>query len=137
MIWARWALGITGAAVVGYAVVGAVTDSGDRLLGHVLFLGGVLLAEDLVLLPAAIAIGWLLRRYVPGWARAWVQGGLFASAIVAAVAFPFVIGAGRLPDNPSKLPLDYAHGLLIVLGTIWLVVTPWLVIAYIRRGTSP
>ena len=45
------------------------------------------------------------------------------------MAFPFVLGAGRLPDNPSKFPRDYGRGLLIVLGVVWLTVVVRLGIA--------
>jgi hypothetical protein len=64
----------------------------------------------------------LNRRLDAPWGRSSVQGGLFASAVVFAFSLPFVIGAGRTPDNPSKLPLDYALGLAVVLGAIWIVV---------------
>jgi hypothetical protein len=129
----RWGLGVLGLAAIGYAVAGAATDGGERLVGHVLFLAGVLLADDLVVLPLALATGWLLARYLPGWARSGVQGGLFASAVVTAVAFPFVLGTGRQPDNPSKFPLDYGRGLVIVLGVIWFTVAIWLALTRARR----
>jgi hypothetical protein len=129
----RWGLGAVGLAAIGYAMVGAVTDGGDRLIGHVLFLGGVLLVDDLVVIPLALGVGWVVARYLPGWARGAVQSGLFASAVVTAIAFPFVLGAGRLPDNPSKFPLDYGRGLVIVLGVIWAAVGIWLALARARR----
>jgi hypothetical protein len=117
-----------------FAIHGALTDDGEHLLGHLAFLAGVLVADDLVLLPLAVGMGWLVARYVPAWARSGVQGGLFISAIVSAVAFPFVVGAGRLGDNPSKFPRDYGQGLLMVLGAVWLGVAVWL--AFARRRSQ-
>jgi hypothetical protein len=119
-----------------FAIHGALTDDGEHLRGHLTFLVGVLVADDLVLLPLAIGVGWLLSRYLPAWARGGVQGGLFISAVLTAVAFPFVLGAGRLVDNPSKFPRNYGHGLLIVLGLVWLGVVVWLCVARRRRSRS-
>jgi hypothetical protein len=133
MTWPRRALGALGLAAIGYAVTGAVTDGGDRLVGHLLFLVGVLFVDDLLVIPVALAVGWVLARYLPQWARGAVQVGLFASAVVTAIALPFVLGAGRLPDNPSKFPLDYGRGLAIVLGVVWVAVGAWLTLASARR----
>jgi hypothetical protein len=114
-------LGGVGLAAMGYAAFGLLTDDGVRLVGVLGFLAGVVVAHDLILLPLAIGVGVLVLRYVPAWARSSVQSGLFASVVVSAFALPFVIGAGRTPDNPSKLPLPYGSGLALVLAVIWLV----------------
>jgi hypothetical protein len=134
MRWTRLGLGALGLAAMAFAVHGALTDNGEHLRGHVFFLALVVLSHELVVLPVAIAIGWLVARHLPGWARAGIQVGLFVSAVVTAVAFPFVLGAGRLPDNPSKFPRNYGHGLLIVLGVVWLGVVFWLGIARWRQS---
>ena len=136
MRWIRLALGALGLAAMAFAIHGALTDDGEHLGGHLLFLGGVLVAHDLVLLPLVIGVGWLLARYLPKWARPGVQSGLLVSAAVTAVAFPFVLGAGRLPDNPSKFPRNYGHGLLIVLTVVWLAVAVWLGVARWRRSRA-
>jgi hypothetical protein len=118
----RYALGLVGVAVVGYAAVGAVSDPGVNLVGVVGFLGAVLIGHDLFLLPIATAVGVLLVRVVPAWARAWVQAGLVLSAILTVIAIPLLLGVGRVADDPSRLPLDYPRGLLIVLSAIWVTV---------------
>jgi len=137
MRWIRFGLGALGLAAMAFAIHGALTDDGEHLGGHLFFLGGVLVAHDLVLLPLVIGVGWLLARYLPGWARPSVQGGLIVSAAVTVEAFPFVLGAGRLPDNPSKFPRNFGHGLLIVLGVVWLAVAIWLGEARWRRSRAP
>jgi hypothetical protein len=118
----RYVLGVAGVAMIGYAVVGAVTDSGVNLVGVAAFLGAVLIGHDLILLPIAVGFGVLLARVVPGWAYRWVLAGCAVSAIITAVAVPLLLGVGRIADDPSRLPLNYPRGLLIVLGVVWLVV---------------
>jgi hypothetical protein len=139
--WVRLTLVAAGLAAIGYGAYGSFVEDGQHLAGHLLFLVEVLAAHDLVLIPIVIGVGWLLVRFLPRWARAGVQGGLYASAAVTALAFPFVLGVGELPDNPSKFPLNYARGLLIVLAVIWLTVAALLLRARARtrapRRTTP
>ena len=118
----RIMVGAIGLAVIGYAIVGLFTDDGVRIAGVLPLLVGLVIAHDLILMPIAIGLGALATRYVPAWCRRLVQGGLWVSAAVTAFALPFIIGAGRVPDNPSKLPRPYGAGLAITLGVIWLVV---------------
>jgi hypothetical protein len=73
-------------------------------------------------MPVAIGIGALVTRYVSARFRPYVQGGLWVSAAVTAFAFPFVVGAGRIPDNPSKLPRPYSAALAVTMAVVWLVV---------------
>jgi len=84
----RVTLAALGIAAIGYGLARVATSA--RPLGQLRFLATVLIGHDLVLLPLAIAI-------------------------------PFVIGAGRRPDDPSALPLPYWRGPLVVLGVIWAV----------------
>jgi hypothetical protein len=135
----RLTVGALGLAAMAYAVVGAVSDDGVDLPGVLSFMAVVLFSHDLLLMPIAVGVGYIAVRVVPGWARAWVQVGLFASTVVVAVALPFVIGAGKLADNASKLPLNYGRGLGIVLVTIWTVVVAAALVARRSRriGGSP
>jgi hypothetical protein len=115
----RITLGAIGLIIMLYAAASAALDNGINPVGHLAFLAIVLIGHDLVLLPVAIGVGWLVTRFAPAWARGPALAALFASAIVTFVALPFVIGAGRRPDDPSALPLNYARGLLVVLAAIW------------------
>ena len=116
----RAALGACGLALMAYAVYGAVSDPDLSLVGVASFLAAVLLGHDLIVLPVAIAVGVLVGRYVPPAVRPPVQAGLFASAVVGFIAIPLLVGAGRISDNPTRLPLNYGRGLLLVWGAIWL-----------------
>ena len=117
----RIVLAVAGLAVMAYAVVGVVTTDGARPLSQLAFLAAVLFGHDFVLLPAAIAIGAVVGRFAPGWARGPAHGALYASAVLTLIALPFILGYGRPADDPSALPLSYSRGLLVTLAVIWSV----------------
>jgi hypothetical protein len=106
-----------GILVMGYALVGVFTNNPLAVL---IFLAGVLIGHDFVLMPAVIGVGALIGRFVPAGNRAVVRVAALCSLAVTVVALPLVLGYGRTPDNPSALPGDYGWGLVIVLGAIWL-----------------
>jgi len=116
---ARRALIAIGGIGMAFAVIGALTDA-DLNGGALLFLIGVLVAHDGLLMPLTILIGALLGRIVPLRWRALVRAALLACLAVTIVAFPLVLGRGRAADNPSLLPLHYGRGLLEVYATICL-----------------
>lgn len=114
----RRGLFAVGGLIMAYAVLGAVTDA-DVKIGALFFLVGALVAHDLVLLPVTIGVGVLIGRVVPRRVRGLVRAGLVVSLAVTVVAFPLVLGRGRLADNASLLPLHYGRGLLEIYGVIW------------------
>jgi hypothetical protein len=119
----RRLLGAAGVLLMGYAVAGALADPAARRPGYVLFLAATLVGHDLVLLPLALATGWLATRWLPPAARGPVRAGLFASAVLAFVAVPLHLGPG-----------EYLGGLGLALGAIWIVAGG---LAAVRLGTSP
>lgn len=121
MTTARRCLIAIGALVMAYAVIGALTDP-DVKIGALVFLAGVLVAHDGVLLPLTIGVGILVGRYAPRRARALIRAALVISLAVTIVAFPLVLGRGRAADNPSLLPLHYGRGLLEIYVVIWATV---------------
>jgi hypothetical protein len=122
-----------GTVIMGYALVGALTDPDVRLLGVAVFLAAVLVAHDGVLLPLTLGVGALVGRYVPADARTTVRAAAVCSLAVTVVAMPLVLGHGRSADNPSALPLPYGRGLLVVLGTIWTAAFAAIAIQRIRK----
>ena len=112
---ARVLLGAAGAAVLAYGVFGLVSSSGGIPLHALLWLVGSVLAHALVLAPLVVATGWALSRLLPPQARATVQGGLVAGAVVVLVALPAVLRQDAPGDNSSLLPLDYRANLVRVL----------------------
>jgi hypothetical protein len=119
MTRARRILITIGALGMGYAVLGALTDVDIKPFGVLIFLAGVLIAHDAVLLPVVIGVGAVAGRFLPGSARTPVRVASVISLAVSVVALPLVLGYGRSADNPSSLPLAYGTGLVEVLGAVW------------------
>ena len=124
----------SGALVIAYGVSGALAD-GDLKAGALVFLAAVLVAHDGLLLPLTIGAGVLIGRIVPPAARGGVRVAAVLSLAVTIVAFPLVLGRGRVPGNPSVLPLHYGRGLLVVYTVVW--VTTAVVVAARRRRRRP
>jgi hypothetical protein len=119
LIVIRKVLVAAGALIIGYAVVGALADPDTRPLAQLLFLAGVLIAHDAVLLPAALGVGVLIGRFLPAGSRKPIQLAGFVTVTLAVVAVPLVLGFGRRTDEPSALPLAYTRGFAILLLLIW------------------
>jgi hypothetical protein len=117
--WSRRLLVAAGGLVMLYAGAGALLDDDVRQVGVLLFLAGVLVAHDAVLLPLVIGAGALAGRYLPVTARTAVRVAGFVTVILLVVAIPLVLGLGRRPDDPSALPRDYGAGLAAVLILVW------------------
>lgn len=121
MIWIRRLLVATGAVIVVLAVRGVLTSLGPDLDHYLRYIVVAWLANDLLVLPAAICLGFVLTRWLPTWAKPVVQAALFISLAVVIVALPSVIGKGVPADNPSALPRNYTVGLIVTLSAVWLV----------------
>ena len=89
--------------------------------------------HDVVVAPLAIAVGWLVVRFVPRVAKAPVQAGLILSAVVTAVSWPALRGYGRIASNPTYLPRDYGRGLALSLAVVWAACGAWVVLRAVRR----
>ncbi|BFU45509.1 hypothetical protein [Krasilnikovia sp. MM14-A1004] len=111
----RAALVAAGLLLMTYAAAGALTDPGLEVPGVLSFLAGVLIAHDAVWMAAVLAGGAVLARVVPGRHRPAAQAAAISAVALTVVAFPLVIGVGRVAGNPSVLPLPYGRNLIIVL----------------------
>lgn len=118
----RWIGLALGVPFIAWGVRGIVLDSGET---HPAELGrwivGSAVVHDGVLLPVVSMVAVVARRLTPS--RAWpaVRWALATTAVVALVAWPFVRGYGRRPDNPSLLPRSYGTGVVVALAAVWLV----------------
>lgn len=140
---APWPALVVGGAVMGFAIVGAWRDLGDRFGGWALWIVGADLVHDALVAPVACLLGALVTRVVPaGRARAHVQAGLVATAMVSAVVWIPLRGLGGNPGNPTIRPLDYATATLTALVLVWAVVIVSLAVSVAvargrRRGPTP
>jgi hypothetical protein len=117
---ARRVLIAAGALGMAYALAGALTDPAVKPFGVLIFLAGVLIAHDAILLPLVIAVGAVAGRW-PARIATPVRVALVVSLSVTVVALPLVLGYGRAADNPSLLPRHYGAGLLEILAVVWVV----------------
>jgi hypothetical protein len=117
--WTRRALVTVGGLVTAYALIGALTDPDVRPFAQLLFLAGVVVAHDAVLLPAAIGLGVLIGRYLPRDESTAVRVTGFITLTLLVVAAPLALGFGRSRDVPSALPLPYGRGLALTVLLIW------------------
>lgn len=116
----RTVIALVGVGAIGYGAVGLIGHQPvGNLVSQAIFLAAVVATHDAILLPVALAIGVATVRWTPAWLRGPVLAALYITAVLTVVALPFVIGAGRAADNPSALPLNYAHGLLIAVAVVW------------------
>ena len=89
--------------------------------------------HDVIVAPAAIAVGWLVVRFAPRAVKAPLQAGLVVSAVVVAVTWPALRGYGRIPSNPTYLPRQYGTGLALTLLLVWGACGAW---AAVRQGRA-
>jgi hypothetical protein len=125
-----WVAAVVGAGLMAYGAIGLLDAAPATRPGPVaLRLLGLDVLHDAVIAPLACAVGWVVVRRFPGWARRPVRAGLFASAVVLLVAWPALRGYGRarVPDNPTVQPLHYGTAVVTVLVVVWLLAGLWLV----------
>lgn len=118
---ARAVLVAAGVLVMGWAAAGAVLDPDLSVPGVLGFLAGVLIAHDLIVMPAVLAVGVLIRRLAPARRRPALAAAAISAVAVTVVAAPLVLGFGRAADDPSVLPLPYGRNLAIVLTALAVV----------------
>jgi hypothetical protein len=83
-----------------------------------IWLVAVLIIHDLILAPAVVGVGWLLRRFVPDRARRFLQVGLIISAIVTLLAVPMIYRRGSQPPQKTLLIQNYGANFALLLGII-------------------
>jgi hypothetical protein len=120
--------GVMGVVGVGVGIWGlrlllqAVT--GGALVRLPLWLGGAVVADDFLLIPFTVAVGWLLTRWSIGPDRhrlvTTVRTTMLYVGITTLVAIPLLIRQGK-GVNPTVLPRNYLLDWLLLEATIVLV----------------
>ncbi|GAA1594554.1 hypothetical protein GCM10009789_55760 [Kribbella sancticallisti] len=109
----------------------------DALIRLPLWLGGAVVADDFLLVPLTIGVGWLLTRWSLGPDHhrtvTAVRTTLLYVGVTTLVAIPLLLRQGK-GVNPTVLPRDYLRDWLLLEATI--VVTGVLVaVVQARRLT--
>jgi hypothetical protein len=129
-----WAAVAAGGLVMAVATWGAFDSLSTSSFGSWgKWIIGLDLLNDFLILPIVALVGVGVGRLPLGSARAPVQAGLFATAIVLLVAWPGLAGLSA-SDNPTIQPLDYTTATLTVLAVVWAGVGAW---ALVRRHRAP
>ncbi|HEX6676697.1 MAG TPA: hypothetical protein VF486_16930 [Actinomycetes bacterium] len=134
--WWFWAAAGAGGLVLAYGLVGLLRHAAGTVpAAWARWLLAVLLANDLLLVPAVLLAGRLLGRTAPAWRRP-LRAALLASGVVVLVSLPAFLGHGRAtqPGNGSVLPNDYAASLATVLALVWAATLLPTAIAAARRA---
>src|SRR5262249_872928 len=110
-----------GAVFIGIGVRGILADPRNTPVAGwgKWFLGGVLI-HDLLFVPVVLVVAVVVVRLPLPYLR-YVQAALLVGAALTLVALPAVLGYGRLPDNPSALPLSYGRNLIALLTAIAII----------------
>jgi hypothetical protein len=133
--WLFWLSAALGAAIVGWAVAGALdAHRATNPPNLARFLLGAGVAHDALVAPAAVVVGLVTARWLPGWARLPVRIGLALTLLTVLISWPVVRAYGRRPGHPSLLPLAYGTNLLAALAAIWAAVLVASLVAR-RRAT--
>ena len=131
-----WCFFVVGGAVTLYGLRGLIsTLNGITSHDFLKWFVGADLAHDLVIAPVACLIGAAVSKLAPASARPQLRAGIFASAIVLAIAWAPLHGYGRANarGNSSVEPLNYATATVTVLVVVWAIAAGWFVVEVVRR----
>jgi hypothetical protein len=138
----RAVLGTIGVAAIGYGLLRILTDAKDtKPIALVKWLVGSLLVHDLLIAPVVVGIGWLLNRYLPPRAGAFVQAGLVTGGLVSALGVLLIWRQGKSSARSlALLQQNYLGNLLVLLAIIAAGTTACYLISVSRasrRNTRP
>jgi hypothetical protein len=102
-----------------------------------LWLAGAVVADDFVLVPLTVGIGWVVTRWSAGPGRhrtvGVVRTTLLNVGITSLIAVPLLLRQGKGP-NPTVLPRDYLRDWLLLEATI--LVAGYLLAMFSRSRAS-
>ncbi len=123
---------MTGRRITGAIGVLAIGYGGLQVLlnweaaspfGLAAFLVAVVILDDLLLVPLALGIGWVVRRSLPAPARMPAQVALVVLAGLALVGLPFALSPARHGESATLLTEPYWRNLgVLTAGLAVLVV---------------
>jgi hypothetical protein len=114
----RTALGIVGVVLVAVGVRNLLDEDRADLLNAVIWLGGGVLAHDLLLAPATLVVVAVTISFLPRWMRKPATVGFVVLATVTVAAIPVLGRFGARIDNPTLLDRNYVGGWLLLAATV-------------------
>jgi hypothetical protein len=119
-----------GVPVIAYGVIGLVADVGrDRALAVARWMVALLLVHDAFVVPAVLALVWLVHRLPVEGLHAPLVFALLASVLLTGLAAPGVLGLGNPSGNPTVHPFDTDAAWLQSLVAVWLVAGAWALVS--------
>jgi hypothetical protein len=85
------------------------------------WLVAALVIQDAIVAPSAVAVGWLLRRYVPDRGRRYLQVALIMSALIMVIAVPMIFLRGTQPAVKALLLRNYGFNLILIIAIIGVI----------------
>lgn len=114
-----WVAVVAGWTAIGIGLFGVFDHPGSANAFKVFrLLIGLNIVNDALVVPTLLLMAFLVRRWAPRWLIVPAEVWFIMSGAVAVYAYPLVGGFGKSKVNPSVLPHNYAHDLLIVIGCI-------------------
>jgi len=133
----RVLFGVAGALLLAYGLKILIPLLGrNHPVSLAKWLIATVVIHDGVLVPATMALGWLLTVAIRPRARRYVQGFLISSALVTAVTLPMIHRRGRSAPGLALLQQDYALHLFWVIVAIGVVTAMGYAVRVLRDRTS-
>jgi hypothetical protein len=115
----RIVLAVLGVAAVIYGASMLITHvSPASLVWLGVWMIAALIIHDGVLSPLILAIGALLRRFVPDRARRFLQIALLSAAMITVIALPLIYRRNSQPPSKAMLLQNYVANLGLLLGLV-------------------
>lgn len=109
----RWTTGAAGAALLGYGVLGLLTDPQiTDPLDVLVWSAGAVVIHDGLWMPLVLLAGAVTVRSPA------VRAALAVAAAISVIAVPAVLRADQDHGNPSVLPLPYLRNWLLLLAAV-------------------
>jgi hypothetical protein len=117
----QWRIGLTisGILLGAYGAGRLLTEIPTHsLLLLAAWMIGAVVIHDGIVSPVVVAVGWLLRRFVPARGRGYLQAGLIMGALVTIIAIPMIHLRDSQPAVKAILRQNFAGNLTLLLGII-------------------
>lgn len=108
LAWGAW---------LSWEVISASTERAVQVIAW--FVGGPLLHDGIVA-PVVGILGLVITRWLPAAWRAPVAVAAVISAILTLLAIPLLWRPFGVATNPGLHDRDYATGLAVALGAVWI-----------------